>query len=534
MVNLTYSLFLFISGAVSLAIAGIAWRRRPSAGAAALAVTMIAMVIWAWMYGLYWMAPTRSEKFFWLSLAFIGVVIVTPAFLVMAAQFSGKTEWPTRRIYVLLSILPSLVLLSLWTEPWFDLFSGGVDFLDPKNSMQGGLGFGLSALNANGLTFIAVFYLIRALRGAHRSRREQIVMILVGTSFPFVAGYISLLRLSPFPDLDLTPVVFSLSGVVYAYAMFGYKMMDLAPMGRESVIEKMDYGVLVVDHLDRVIDLNPMATEFFDAGKKNPISRPLTEVLPAWLKLTDLNRKSISDHYHLEVEDDSLRHFDISITPLINKNGEAVGRTFVVRDVSIQKNSEAILREMNTQLEQQLGQINLLHTQLQEQAIRDSLTGLFNRGYLDETLPRELARAERDSSSLCVLMIDIDKFKLLNDTYGHSAGDTVLQKFGELVSRNTRQNDVACRYGGDEFVVLMPNISIDEAIQRGKQLGMLFSKLSFNFENTEVQATLSIGVASFPDHGKTVDGLLIAADKALYSAKEKRSSISKYVPTEHS
>ena len=129
-------------------------------------------------------------------------------------------------------------------------------------------------------------------------------------------------------------------------------------------------------------------------------------------------------------------------------------------------------------------------------------------------------------------MIDIDKFKLLNDTYGHSAGDTVLQKFGELVSRNTRQNDVACRYGGDEFVVLMPNISINEAIRRGKQLRSLFSEQLFNFENIEVRTTLSIGVASFPDHGKTVDALLLAADKALYSAKESRDSISQYVPVE--
>ena len=484
------------------------------------------------MYALFWITPVRSEKFLWLSLSFVGVVITSPAFLVMAAQFSGKTEWPTRRIYSLLAILPSLVLLSLWTEPWFDLFSGGVDFLDPKNSMQGGLGFGLSALNANGTTFLAVFYLLRSFRGAHRSQREQIVMILIGTSFPFIAGYISLLKLSPFPDLDLTPIVFSLSGIFYAYAMFGYKMMDLAPMGRDSVLDEMEEGVLVVDHLDRVIDLNPMALEFIDAGKKDPVGRPLTEMLPTWLNITDLNRKSISEHYRLEVEDDNLRHFDISIIPLINKTGEAVGRTFVVRDVSIQKNSEAILREMNAQLERQLGQINLLHTQLHEQAIRDTLTGLFNRGYMEETLPRELARAERDGSSICVLMIDIDKFKLLNDTYGHSAGDTVLQKFGELVSRNTRQNDVACRYGGDEFVVLMPNISIDEAIRRGKQLRSLFSEQLFSFENIEVQTTLSIGVASFPDHGKTVDALFLAADKALYSAKESRDSISQYVPVE--
>jgi diguanylate cyclase (GGDEF)-like protein len=152
---------------------------------------------------------------------------------------------------------------------------------------------------------------------------------------------------------------------------------------------------------------------------------------------------------------------------------------------------------------------------------------------MDETFAREIARAEREGLVHCLLMIDIDKFKYLNDTYRHTAGDTVLKKFGELVLRNTRLNDVACRYGGDEFVVLMPGITIGEAIKRGKQLMNLFSEQLFKFENTEVQTTLSIGVVSYPEHGKTLDRLLFAADRALYAAKEKRNSISQYVPTEH-
>jgi PAS domain-containing protein len=375
LVKPTYSVLLFISGAVSLTIAGIAWRRRPSVGAAALAVTMISMVIWSWMYGLFWIAPTRSEKFIWLSLAFIGVVITSPAFLVMAVQFSGKTEWPTRRIYILLAILPSLVLLSLWTEPWFDLFSRGVDFLDPKNSMQGGLGFGLSALNANGTTFIAAFFLLRSFRGANRSRREQIVMILVGTSLPFIAGYISILKISPFPDLDLTPIVFSLSGICYVYAMFGYKMMDLAPMGRESVIEEMDYGVLVVDHLDRIIDINPSVLAFLDANVNMPIiGKPLKEVLPTWIDAADLEHKIQKGVFRLEVEGESKTNYDISISQLVDEKGDIAGYTYIWRDISKQKSTEEELRNLNAQLESQLHEIKLLHTQLREKTIQDSLT----------------------------------------------------------------------------------------------------------------------------------------------------------------
>ena len=269
LVNLTYSLLLFVSGSISLIIAGVAWRRRPSAGAAALAVTMISMVVWTWMYAMFWLTPVRSIKFFWLSLSFVGVVITSPAFLVLAGQFSGKVGWPTRRVYLSLSILPVLIIFSLWTEPWLDLFFGEVDFLDPESALKGGLGFSLSALNAYGTTAIAVIFLVRALRTALSSRREQIILILIGTGFPLLAGTVSVLQLSPFPGLDLTPVAFSVSGIFYAYAMFGYKMMDLAPMGRESVVEVMDYGVLVTDDLNRIIDINPSALSFLGFQDKS-------------------------------------------------------------------------------------------------------------------------------------------------------------------------------------------------------------------------------------------------------------------------
>jgi len=520
-----------VSGAVSLSIAGVAWKRRLSAGATALAVTMMAMAIWAWMYAIFWLVPSRSEKLFWLSLAFIGVVITSPAFLVMAAQFSGKTSWPTRRIFVLLAILPTLILFSVWTEPWFGLFFGGVDFLKPENALRGGPGFLLSVLNAYGTTFVAVIYLLQALRSAYGSRRKQITFILVGISFQFLAGQISAFKLSPFPGLDLTPIVFSLSGLCYAYALFSQKVIDLVHMGRDSILEEMEDGVLVLDYLDRIIYLNQKALAFVNAEPRNPIGRPIAEVLPTWLIKVDLNHKSKNSHYRLEAESHDFKHYDISITPLLNKAGEAVGRTFVVRDISIQKGTEAKLRRLNAQIEEQSIEISILHTQLREQAIRDSLTGLFNRGYLEETLERELVRAGRGNISLCVMMIDIDSFKHVNDTYGHSAGDMILRVFGKLLLQKIRGDDVACRYGGDEFVVLMPNISIKSAIQRGEQISQLFSELEFQFEDALFQTTISIGIASFPAHEKSGDKLLMAADKALCSTKGERNRISKYVST---
>jgi len=529
-INYFYALLLLISGTVSLTIAGIAWQRRPAAGASALAMTMVSLVIWAWMYGVFWLVPTRSEKLFWLTLAFVGVVASSPAFLVMSAQFSGKTNWPTKQGIFTLSILPVSILTLLWTESWFGLFFGGVDFLDPDSLLQGGIGFQLSALNAFSLTFIAIFFLVRAFPNASRSKREQIALILIGSSFSFVAGMLSLFRLSPFPGLDLNPIAFTLSGVCYAYALFGFKMMDLAPMGRDSIFDGLEEGVFVLDHQDRIIDLNPKALSVVDLDVENPIGKPVKDALKTWISEIGLNDLTQSGQRRIEVQGNDFRHYDVSIIPLFDKTGEIAGRTLVWRDISKQKDTESRLRMMNAQLEYQLNEIKRLHVQLHEQAIRDSLTGLFNRGYLEETLKRELKRADREQYSLCVLMIDIDKFKQVNDRYGHQAGDKVLREFGKLLMQKIRADDIACRFGGDEFVIVMPDISIEAAIYRAQQLRQIFSDLVFRFGDTSYHTTLSIGVASSPAHGETVDSLLLAADTALYFAKSERNKIFEFVP----
>jgi diguanylate cyclase (GGDEF)-like protein/PAS domain S-box-containing protein len=162
-----------------------------------------------------------------------------------------------------------------------------------------------------------------------------------------------------------------------------------------------------------------------------------------------------------------------------------------------------------------------LQKTLHEQATRDPLTGLFNRRYLDETLPRELHGALRRDAPLCVAMIDLDHFKRFNDTFGHDTGDLVLRESGCLLRDNLRKSDVACRYGGEEFVLVLPDSSLADTSQRLEQLRILFEKLEIR-QNGQLMATttISAGVAAAPEHGSTMEGLLRAADDALYAAKD--------------
>lgn len=154
------------------------------------------------------------------------------------------------------------------------------------------------------------------------------------------------------------------------------------------------------------------------------------------------------------------------------------------------------------------------------QAIRDPLTGLFNRRYMEETLEREIHRAGRRSASLGLMMFDIDGFKAINDKYGHDAGDCILKSMGNLLLNSFRSEDIPCRYGGDEFTIILPESSMADTIQRAEQLHKTWLEQQIKYEETDLPVpTLSIGIAAYPVHGQKPEQLLQAADAAAYSAK---------------
>lgn len=170
-------------------------------------------------------------------------------------------------------------------------------------------------------------------------------------------------------------------------------------------------------------------------------------------------------------------------------------------------------------LQAQFEEIRALQAQLQEQAVRDPLTGLFNRRHLDTALGAALERCRATQAPLVLLLIDIDHFKLINDAHGHAAGDATLQMLAQLMLRHVRPQDVACRYGGEEFLVVMADIPLETARHRADMLRQAFEKARVRYGDGNISATLSCGVAAYPDHGDEAGTLIRRADQALYLAK---------------
>ncbi len=182
--------------------------------------------------------------------------------------------------------------------------------------------------------------------------------------------------------------------------------------------------------------------------------------------------------------------------------------------------SVAVSESRGAELAQRNREAALLREKLREQAMHDQLTGLYNRHYVEEWFGLELRRAQRHGRPIAAIMLDIDHFKRFNDSFGHEAGDLVLRELAGVLARSTRGSDVASRYGGEEFLVLLPECPFDAALRKAEQLREEVAKLELQYGDQRLgTVTVSLGVAAFPDHAKESAELLRHADEALYGAK---------------
>jgi len=207
--------------------------------------------------------------------------------------------------------------------------------------------------------------------------------------------------------------------------------------------------------------------------------------------------------------------------PLVTQ-GDVIGCITVTGQELARKeeNQRAWIGQVAEQLGLALSNVKL-RVSLRQQSIIDPLTQLYNRRYLDEVLKRELARSSRSGTPLSVLVLDLDHFKRINDTYGHEGGDAILRKVAQALRENIRSGDVACRMGGEEMIVLLPECDTENAIKRADALRLVIAAGDVLHNGQRIGATASIGVASYPAHGHNTQTLVHAADLALYEAKHE-------------
>jgi diguanylate cyclase (GGDEF)-like protein/PAS domain S-box-containing protein len=291
------------------------------------------------------------------------------------------------------------------------------------------------------------------------------------------------------------------------------KKLQTSELRYRRLFEAAQDGILILDAETGMIeDVNPYLIKMLGYSCEEFIKKKLWEV--GAFKDIEASQSA----FEVLQEKEYIRYEDL---PLRAKDGRLIQVEFVsnVYLVGSQKVIQCNIRDIT---DRKQAQDALLKSQalLREQSMRDYLTGLFNRRYMEETLDRELLRSSRNRLSLAIIMLDVDGFKNFNDTYGHAAGDAILRELGKLLLGHIRGEDVACRYGGDEFIIVLPGASREMARERAERLREYARRFDIQFKGRMLGAiSLSFGIAVFPEDGSTSDSILSVADDALYRAK---------------
>lgn len=523
---IVFASILLLNTAAALVIAVFLARRPGSPGLKSLILMLIMLAVWSFGYAMITLSPTLEEKRAWLRFENIGIFTVPIFWFFFAVQYTRLDRWLNRLTGALIFIVPVVSLLLLFSDQWFYLYYSSIRPVSETGGpliIERGKWYLIALIYSYLLNLTAIGLLMRRAIQHRTIYRRQMYVLIAAVLIPVLMNIVYQLALSFRPEssfrIDLTPISFTLTAALIALGVFGLRIFELIPIARHTVLEYIPEMVFVVDAHDRLVDANSVAQRILGKTLDEIVGKDPLEIFRDWPQLLNRFLTESEGHQEIQIPGDPPRTLELVVSALYNHFNQLEGRIIVAHDVTDRKWLENDLKYANESLTHQLAEINKLRADLQEQAIRDPLTNTYNRRYLAEFLSKEVARAEREKASLSVVIMDVDNFKQFNDMHGHKCGDVVLQAIAQFLVDHTRRGDIVCRYGGEEFVILMPGASQEVAHERAELWRQVFSETAVEYDGINLSATFSAGVATFPQHGKTDEALLQAADRALYQSK---------------
>jgi diguanylate cyclase (GGDEF)-like protein/PAS domain S-box-containing protein len=515
-----YTLLYAAAFGASTLSAFFAFRIRRAPGGWWLFLVAVATSVWCLADAFDYSSVTLAAHVTSAQVAYLGS-FAPVLFLLFALHYSGRIRgplaWPTALLFVVPLAGIALALTNrfhhlLWTG--FTVTAG----LPYVIGYQRGPGFWVVALYSLAISLVATLLLVDTAAKARGIYRTQGVVMVIAAAIPWLGA--AAYTLAPGWYVGVDPALtFVVASAILVWSLWRLKFLDLVLVPREAIVEQMADGLIVLDSAARILEINPAAVRLLGLERCPEPGAPVAEALSGWSRqdadaLTAVYEQSASTlsspaGTYLRVERSSLE-------------GGGWGQAcdlFTVRDITERVEAERALQAAYADLQARVEEIEKLQGELRDQATRDPLTGLHNRRYLAEELDRELSRAGRAGVPVSVVLFDVDHFKEVNDTYGHAAGDDMLQAIAAELLLGTRRGDITSRYGGDEFLVVLPETTSDAALSRAEGWRTKLARIMAASGDDRVNATISLGVATFPEHGSTMDALVRAADRAVYVSK---------------
>jgi diguanylate cyclase (GGDEF)-like protein/PAS domain S-box-containing protein len=493
--------------ALVLALVGrYAWGRRGRGGAVALATLVWMLALWGLVSAAETLLRPISGELVY-AVKTIVLLGAASAWFVFTLQYTGRERWLTRGRSAMLALVPAVTVgLVVAGNPRGLLWRWTSDVGEPSAF---GTWFYVYALYSGALVLVGVAFLLLMLVNTQRLYGMQSFCLLVGFLPIWTVVSWDQLGIEALAGTATKIFVFVLMALALALALGRWRLLDISPVAHDAVVEGMRDGTMVLDLRNRIVDLNPAAAYILGTAAEDVVGRDFREVITQHAEaaplegnrgLALLRRYEEQGQAHEEVRlgKEDPRHYDLALQSLHDGRGKRTGHLVVLHEITERK---------------------LAVEKLDRMAHYDPLTGLANRATFYERLNQEIARNRRHRSLLALFFLDLDRFKIVNDTLGHDVGDMLLKMVAERIVQAVREYDVVARLAGDEFTVILPDV-VDAAAATTIADRMVDS-LSEPFEvaGNELRITTSVGIAFYPTDGPDAAALVRNADAAMYRAK---------------
>jgi diguanylate cyclase (GGDEF)-like protein/PAS domain S-box-containing protein len=497
---------LGLIGLSALAVVALIWHRGQLAARRLLALLMVASSLYAFGSALELAGSSVAWTLATYRIQYLGIAFAPTLLVLIAADVTRLPSLRSRPLAIVLIAMSLVTFAIVATNAWHDLYhvAPRMDTSGPFPVMT--FDRGPWYLVFQGFTAVALLTVSVALartwldRDAPSIDRSRAATLFLASVVPWLGSLVYLSGILP-TALDVAPFTLAATSFIVARGILRHALIDVSPIGRDLVFERMEDPAVVIDRAGHIVDHNAAATDLLAMEPSGITGRRLRDVLAR--AATGAPRERSAGHTIVDAEPVELdgRVFETGVAPIHDRRNRTLGRVVMLRDVTSHVRLTSLLTELAT---------------------IDELTGLVNRRHFFEVAERVVARAHHGGEAVAVMVIDLDLFKTVNDRYGHLVGDALLRATARAVSATLRPDDVAGRYGGEEFAICLPATGTGGALVVAERLRTAIAGARAEADGAVVQVTASIGVAVSSGASPTsLEALLAQADAAQYASKRQ-------------
>jgi len=477
-------------------------------------LTTICTTIYCFASAFALLSTTIEQISFWTTIQYIGMPFSPPLAVLFVMKYLGIPI--TKKKSVSLLIIPTISFIMVATNEFhhfhYRVFELEPNLGAPYTHIEIGTWYMIHGVFTFGCLFFAFLLLLSRWKETSKVYRPQLIALMWGQLVPMLTAFLYLIGLTP-PGIDPVPMVLCFTSALYLWSISKSGLFTVMPIAKDAIFQSIKDGVIVLDETYRIIEFNYASKRMFPQLDKTMYGMDFDLV---WL--------SLSGHtFPINLENDMVNQ---EITLM---NGEQSERIYQVRTSHLQqKNFKGHLIIFTD-----ITDLKNLQLKLEHQAYYDELTNVFNRRAFFQQCEHDFTIAKEKGRPFTVILMDIDHFKKVNDTYGHNIGDQVLVHVATVFQTYLDEEVLFARYGGEEFVIALNGQTIAQGEALAKQLGQYLNEQPFNNAEVNINVTVSFGVAErTKDEDETLYQLLNKADNALYSSKGAgRNRVTVYVDT---